>query len=474
MDAGGGRSYSCGSRALVHVPARPFAGTRPADWRWVLASAMLIPAGGGIAYWLRDPAAAGVPSVDAGDLKSITDEIFDTSDNMFVFFLDSEDEVVKCRGKMQEMINALAGEPSLRHVRYYYNVRKEGDPPTPSSFRKDDGGGAHPEPKINVVLYKGQRKTVLSGEVPAEQVVSFFTAVSEDLGQAAPGRVAVPSVSGRSFPAEVLDSSSPSRPVLLQLYEDTCFLCFLMRPFVNSLARLFATYDVPLVVKRLNIEKNDFPDGCPVARGTPTFVCFRGAGSAPSKWDEFKPKELVEKISGEFPNLPRELYAQMDELQGLVSRRFQLFTQLVMWTLELQKLEALVVGTQPAEGRGSGAAGAPMDAGSQEDATFNTIVSEMMAKDMKRTDVINENLVHLQKEVDEVEHDAALVGMMLADRFTSVSAQKKGQCRSKLRNRATMIGSMPAATAASAVSNILAVLRFGNVANFISSSVAHG
>merc|ERR1719367_144586 len=107
----------------------------------------------------------------------------------------------------------------------------------------------------------------------------------------------VPLVSGNSFVEDVINESSPSRPVLVQIYEDTCFLCFLMRPFVHSLAGLFADHKVPLSLKRLNIEKNDFPDGCPVARGTPTFVLFRGAGVAPDKWEEFKPKELVEKVS---------------------------------------------------------------------------------------------------------------------------------------------------------------------------------
>merc|ERR1712232_588894 len=89
-------------------------------------------------------------------------------------------------------------------------------------------------------------------------------------------------------------------------------------------------------------EKNDFPDGCPVARGTPTFVLFRGPKAAPSKWDEFKPKDMVEKLTKELPAMDDSVYTRMEDLQNLVSRRFQLFTQLVFWTVEIGKLQTLV------------------------------------------------------------------------------------------------------------------------------------
>merc|ERR1719343_1313406 len=124
-------------------------------------------------------------------------------------------------------------------------------------------------------MYKGQRKTVLriGAEVPKDQIVEFYTPVSETLAEGVNSAgMAVHRVSGTCFAEEVVAASSPTKLVLLQMYEDTCFLCFLMRPFVNSLAQLFASYSLPIVVKRLNIEKNDFPVGCPVARGTPTFV----------------------------------------------------------------------------------------------------------------------------------------------------------------------------------------------------------
>jgi len=262
-------------------------------------------------------------------------------------------------------------------------------------------------------MYKGQRKAVLrmGGELPRKKVLDFFSAVSEDLAESA-RKLGVPRVSGATFEQDVL-ADSRERPVLLQLYEDTCFLCFLMRPFVNSIAKLLEEQEVPLKIKRLNIERNDFPDYCPVARGTPTFVLF--SGEAADKWEEFKPKELVEKLSAVYPQLPERTYAQMDELQGAVSRRFQLFTQLVMWTTELQKLEALVAESAPGAKRPPPPPPPLAEDGKEEEGGFQECLSETMAKDLRRTDCLPENLLHLQKEVDEVEHDAALMGAMLAE-----------------------------------------------------------
>merc|ERR1712151_159405 len=110
----------------------------------------------------------------------------------------------------------------------------------------------------------------------------------------------------------------------------------------NSLSEHMRESGIPLRIKRLNPEKNDFPDGCPVARGTPTFAIFRGPGEAPAKWDEFKPNDVVDKIKSEYPGYPEEVYTHMDNLQNLVSSRLQLFTQVVMWNVELQKLERLL------------------------------------------------------------------------------------------------------------------------------------
>jgi len=295
-------------------------------------------------------------------------------------------------------------------VRYYYNVRKEDDPPVPQGEGDEVGAGGRPA--LRVVMYKGQRKAVvrMGEETPKRKVLDFFAPVSEDLPESA-RTLGVPRVSGATFREDVVVASS-TVPVLVQLYEDTCFLCFLMRPFVNSIAKLLEEQKVPVKIKRLNIERNDFPDFCPVARGTPTFVLFSGKAKPAEKWEEFKPKELIEKLSKQFPQLPESTLAEMDELQTAVSRRFQLFTQMVMWTMELQKLEALVAESAPG---GKPATPPPQAGEKEEDAGFQESVSQMMAEDLRRTDCLAENIRHLQKEVDEVEHDAALMGCMLAE-----------------------------------------------------------
>mmetsp|Transcript_116728 Transcript_116728/g.330200 ORF Transcript_116728/g.330200 Transcript_116728/m.330200 type:complete len:318 (+) Transcript_116728:42-995(+) len=280
-------------------------------------------------------------------------------------------------------------------------------------------GTAAEEAPLRVMMYKGQRRAVLelNAAMPSEQVqevVSFFSPVSEDLKEAA-RKLEVPRVSGKTFHSDVVAESSPTAPILLQMYEDTCFLCFLMRPFINELSKHLRENNIPLQIKRLNLEKNDFPPGCPVARGTPTFVLFRGGGVAPVKWDEFKPNDIVEKIRSEFPQCTEQVYAQMDELQRLVSSRLQLFMQTVMWMVELQKLGRLhtsaTVRTQPNQ---SGEAPERPDADPTEDVAFSSMVSDMMLRDMRRTDGIRENLKHLQKELEELEHDAALTGSMFA------------------------------------------------------------
>jgi hypothetical protein len=49
------------------------------------------------------------------------------------------------------------------------------------------------------------------------------------------------------------------------------------------------------VVKRFNVEKNDFPKELPMCRGTPTFVVYKNG--VPTKWDEFKPNDFAKKLA---------------------------------------------------------------------------------------------------------------------------------------------------------------------------------
>lgn len=347
-------------------------------------------------------------------LLPVSDEIFDNQDNLFVFFLDQPEEVLGRRADIEQVMQRCLAESSLHHVRFFHNVRKDEDPPVPEVESSAETTARKP---IKVVMYKGQRKTVINigDEVPIQKIIDFYMPVTEAINPSVNKKYAVPKVSNQSFVEDVINASSPEHWILLQLFEDTCFLCFLMRPFVNSVSILLAEQGMPFTIKRLNVEKNDFPDRCPVARGTPTFVLFRGSQFRPEKWEEFKPKDFIDKLRKELPPMDESVYATMEEYQNLVSRRFQLFTQLVFWTVELQKLQALLCAVAPQ----------PERQAENDDTDFNTVVSQMMTVDMKRADGISDNLKHLQHEVEEVEHDAAIMGMMLAESIAKRETQQE-------------------------------------------------
>jgi len=378
-----------------------------------------VTAGGGYGFLARS---AHVEQASA-KIQQINEDVFDTSDNLFVFFLDKPEDVEARKKDVQRVLRSLKEEGALQRVSFYYNVRKEGEPPLADGALEEQGADL---PPLRCLMYKGQRRTVVhvGSEVPTEQIVDFFKPLNESLTKAQREFI-IPTVNNADFVEDVVNASSSARPILVQMYEDTCMLCFLMRPFVNSLAKLLKTSGVPLQIKRLNIEKNDFPDQCPVARGTPTFVLFRGTEIPPDKWEEFRPKDLVGRICKQCPNLPQRVLESMDEMQIGVSSRFRLFSQLTLWTVEMRRLEELVASLPPLpcslpsgeeedEGVAFGMASVPPPPkSSDEDSEFNSIASSMMNKDMKRTDLLPDNLEYLQREIDDIEHDAALLGVML-------------------------------------------------------------
>ncbi|CAK9034235.1 unnamed protein product [Durusdinium trenchii] len=170
------------------------------------------------------------------DIKPISDEVFNNHDNLFVFYFEKAEDLNERSEDFHRVISSLVQEPVLKKVTYYQNVRKDGDPALP-------GGEEREDKPLRVVMYKGQRKSVLliGDKIPKEEIVDFYKPVSQDLSKIKVPKK-VPMVSNSSFHKDVLEASGPRKPmVLLQMFEDTCFLCFLMRPFVNSLAALTAT-----------------------------------------------------------------------------------------------------------------------------------------------------------------------------------------------------------------------------------------
>jgi len=350
------------------------------------------------------------------DLPVISDDIFDKSDNFVVFFLDHVDELNVCADRMRKVMNELANEVELTALKFYYNLFSGNPSEVGEVTVKPE---LDPNKSIKVILYKGQRKAQLMLEDPLQlqEFIDFFRPVSEDLDPATK-ELDVPLVSGNDFHQHVLEASSREHPILLQMYEDTCFLCFLMRPFINSLAKIFKDEKIPLSIKRLNLERNDFPVGCPVARGTPTFVLFRGKNVEPWKWDEFKPKDVVERLEREIP-IKAGVLANLHRLENSVSKRFQLFTQLVMWSVELGKVENLLVKN----------VGDPDDEDGDDgnESEFNMSVQQLMSTDMQRTDLLDENLELLRNEVNSAETDLALLGSMLGEKVLEAEKHEEAK-----------------------------------------------
>eukprot|EP00439_Symbiodinium_sp_Y106_P022608 s7969_g2.t2 len=302
------------------------------------------------------------------DIKPITDEVFDENDNLFVFYLDKAEDLAERRGDIQRVVRALVDEAALKKLKYYQNVRKEGDPPLPKAGEEETKeAGAAP---LRIVMYKGQRKSILhvGDEIPKQEVLDFFKPVSQDLGKVKAPK-SVPLVSNESFRKE---------------------------PFINSVGELLLENKAPFRLKRLNIEKNDFPDGCPVARGTPTFALFRGKDTAGEKWEDFKPKDLCEKIAKVFP-LSDSAFQKMDDLQAMVPNCPQNVGD---------KLESCI----------ASAVGEVQSDASSEDTEFNSVLSRLMARDMRRIDGLPDSVSFLQHQVDEVEHDALAMSIMLGER----------------------------------------------------------
>lgn len=75
---------------------------------------------------------------------------------------------------------------------------------------------------------------------------------------------------------EFVKQDSKHWPVIVQLYEDSCFLCFLMRPLMQTICLDREKYELAGArIVRLNVEENDFPEGLAMSRGTPQFYLWR-------------------------------------------------------------------------------------------------------------------------------------------------------------------------------------------------------
>ncbi|CBZ55548.1 conserved hypothetical protein [Neospora caninum Liverpool] len=401
----------------------------------------------------------------------VTDAEFDSTDEALVLFVDGETEAEaesENIRKLRSLVQRMQQDGKLgKDLRLFYAWRTPGNSPS----RGEDTA---------VMLYKGQRRSrhalaslvregvntgarstpatgESEGEAKAEEqgeegeeesgekiLEIFFTPLSEKENTTRTKRekekLLPVRVVGSAFKRDVRDEAKAGNTILLQLFEDSCFLCFLMRPFLNSVSKLLAEYNIPVAMKRLNIEKNDFPEGCVVTRATPTFVLYRGGHEEAEKWTEFRPRDFIEKLEKEF-DLPVELREKLHALLDRLHERFKRFGLLSVWLLEVRKMEEAFLEhqqrNQERESLELHARGAPSAAGDsqegnsdatkteeksrekedkqREDGNFDAIVSMLMSQDMKRYDDLEENLDHLEREVANAEADAMALGVMMGE-----------------------------------------------------------
>ena len=349
-------------------------------------------------YWKpRLPNTSGVSlgKIDleiSKNLPKFSDEIFENTDNLAVFLVPSAAVHETAHRKIAEILSAvgkLDEKSPLRRAKFFFRYPTE----APESAKE-----------VILVFYKGQRK---HREFLDEKSLSrvkewerFFENVSDSrTPDELSGSAAVREITGNSFPAEVTNSTTP---VLLEMYEKNCFLCFLMRPFLNSVARDLKDEGVPVTLKRLEIESNDFPDNCPIARGTPTF-CFYG-GKSFEKWSEFRPQEFVKKLFKSV-EVPLKLQEKIKKFPGLLSERFQLFSTVVMWQTEIEKAQIAL---------------AQKIFVNEDKEMFNANVTAAMAEDAARSDDLEANLKYFRREAESAEMDAILIGQQLAEKILGV------------------------------------------------------
>ncbi|GBE62307.1 thioredoxin [Babesia ovata] len=324
-------------------------------------------------------------------VMQIDEEGFDSSDNLVVVLLGSG----RIRDYPKTQIEKLKSIVPAG-VKICYTVKEGSDSSKPP-----------------VMLYKGTRKKFYATidlsdksqfENMASEMASFFKAVSQDFGALRQDPKIPEYVTHDTFREKVIKEATAKAPIVLQLYEDSCFLCFLMRPFINSINRHLQEIKSPVRLKRLNIERNDFPDGCPVTRATPTFVVYDGHAQG-SRWSEFRPKDFVAKLV-ELAKLDEKSQIYLNKLTEDISERFLLFGRWARWVAEAQIIQESVLTKAPVD----------------EEEVNTRALRMLMDMDMDRTDDLETNLKVLRKEIISAEQDCIAVSEIMA---TEIIKQEK-------------------------------------------------
>jgi len=376
-------------------------------------------------------------------MERMSDDKFEYTDNMAVLFLDSEDDIPKFEKEIIVLKHIIKDQLKLDKTRIFYAVRKPGDP-RPPAVSKVTGGKGEP---LSVVLIKGMRRALVAIEAMStkeavlsmneKELTEFFEDKSEDAERVAEVNAMKPvkHVTGGSFIKEVVEAGTEESPVVLQYFEESCFLCFLMRPVINSIQKMLERDKIPLTIKRLDVEKNDFPAGAPTYRATPCFVLFAGKKTKSQKdgrellgdlWSEFKPRDFIEKLSKVVP-LSEEFKKEAGELADMVPFRLQKCMELAKLLAEMKEFQS---GTGDCCAEKSASSSPPVPSGGDPTASSSPVeepseglldvflreaIDQVMEEDVLRSDCLMENLEFLDKELLSAEQDILLLALQRAN-----------------------------------------------------------
>ncbi|KAK1939826.1 hypothetical protein X943_003706 [Babesia divergens] len=361
----------------------------PRILRFVGGSTLAL-SGCGLYYAYREDM---IPFISPLPLQQIDEKGFESADDLVVVLLGSRKRSQYPKVQIENLKSILP-----KGIRLYYTVKDGSDNCKPS-----------------LMLYKGMRKqfygnTDLTDKSQcdnlAAEMATFFKPLSQDYTTLKQDPNIPEYVTYDTFHEKVTKEAKPNGPIVVQLYEESCFLCFLMRPFINSINRHLKDIKSPVRIKRLNIERNDFPKGCHVTRATPTFILYDGEPRG-TRWSEFKPQEFVTKIV-EVAKLNPKSQTYLESLSEDISRRFMLFGRWAKWMAQSQTIQESVLTKRQVD----------------RDAVYSRAIKILMDLDMGKTDDLETNLKYLECEINSAEQDCIAIAQIQAREIIRVEGRR--------------------------------------------------
>ncbi|SCM19873.1 conserved Plasmodium protein, unknown function [Plasmodium chabaudi chabaudi] len=330
------------------------------------------------------------------EMTEISDEVFDRIDNIVLFVID-KNKLSDEKKKVQFLKHEIE-KLNIKNLNYLYTFHEES---------RD----------FACYIYKGRRRRNITKEELVdtssikEIFEQFFVPISEDSEKLNEGNNGTfPTyVTHDTFEKEVIEDSKKN-DILLVLFENTCFLCFLYKPFINSLYKLFKENNIELKLKKYNIEKNDYAPNMIVSRGTPTFLFYtKGKGT---KLDEYKPNEIIEKID-KMVKLPSDLKEEIiDKVESIHARMHQ-FGLLTMWTTESKVIENTLIKRHIKDIPNS----------TDDESIYNEVLTALIEEDSQRNDLIEDSLNFINEKIKEAEKGCYVAALMMANEL--IDEEKK-------------------------------------------------